>query len=318
VQEPSAQALAREQPAGEPAPPAAAERKPDAAPDSLTAPVSPEVAAEMKHLGNMDAETRKRLEGDDAMRKALVENDLAAAVLKKCQSPCFPPEATPGQIERLNNLLKRMKTGGIPYDQVLLKQFLADNRAHLDEAITSLMGWESTEKLNAALRYFAEGGEIDYGLDPKLLYAMRQRAHDLGVEGGRNRAASDGLKSFGWDNPIKTGGFGQGFDDIMFMGGDLDTGHVYIVEYKGGRAKLAEGQMELAWVVENIRRLATFGGPHGYDTAVKLAKALREGRLKGIVYSTPLNGDKPRPTVQVGGVREYGTKKIILPAPPGT
>ncbi|HWS90095.1 MAG TPA: DUF4157 domain-containing protein [Pyrinomonadaceae bacterium] len=314
--------IKKERPAGEPAAPAEAapEAKPGSTADPLAKPADPKVAADMERLRPVDEETRKRLEGNEALRTALVENELAAAALKKCQSPCFPPEATPAQVERLNNILKRLKSGGVAYDQDLLKQFLADNRDNLDAAINSLLGWSSTSDLNAVLRYFAEGGSVEHlppSLDPRLFQAMRQRAHDAGVAGGRAKAASDGLKSFGWDNPIKTGGFGQGFDDIMVKGADLDTGIVYIVEYKGGLAKLAPGQMELEWIKGNIRRLATEPGPHGHDIAVKLAKALKEGRLKGVVYSTPLDAGKPGATVQVGGVRDYGKVGMKLPAPPG-
>lgn len=82
----------------------------------------------------------------------------------------------------------------------------------------------------------------------------------------------------------------------MKKGPSLDIGDVYVLEYKGGESGLAKGQMELDWIVGNIRRLYTEGGPAGQQWARTLAKALREGRLKGIAYSTPLVGNAPQPT----------------------
>ncbi len=50
----------------------------------------------------------------------------------------------------------------------------------------------------------------------------------------------------------------------------------------------SKGQGELDWVVGNIQRLHHEGGPKGQEYARQLARALREGRLKGIAYSTPM------------------------------
>lgn len=113
---------------------------------------------------------------------------------------------------------------------------------------------------------------------------------------GRVQANKDGLVGVGFDNPIKRGRYDQGFDDVMKKGPNLDIGEVYVVEYKGGESRLAKGQMELDWIIGNIRRLYTEGGPDGQAWARILAKALREGRLKGIAYSTPLIGNAPQPT----------------------
>jgi hypothetical protein len=106
----------------------------------------------------------------------------------------------------------------------------------------------------------------------------------------------DGLEGVGFDNPIKGGRYLQGLDDVMKKGPSLDTGEVWVVEYKGGTSQLSKGQMEFDWIVGNIRRLYTEGGPTGQQWARTLAKALREGRLRGVAYSTPLIGNAPQPT----------------------
>jgi hypothetical protein len=279
----------------------------------------PKVAEEMNKLGPVDPNTKLLLESDDGLRKALVENELAASALKKCTSPCFP-KMDPKQVERLEHILKGLKKTG-DYDEALLKQFLADNRDNLDEAIHAITGWSSSKDLDAFLRFAAEGDieKIASKLDPKLMSEMKRRAHDVGVEYGEKQAIKDGLTKGGvggvkWENPITAGEFGQGFDDIMVKGGDLDSGLVYIVEYKGGRAGLSPGQMSLEWVKGNIKKLSLYDGPHGREMAEKLARALKEGRLRGVVYSTPVVG--LRETKKIGGELIYDAVGVRLPPMP--
>jgi hypothetical protein len=50
---------------------------------------------EIKALGSMTPETEEMLIKNQALRKSLLENSLAAKVLKKCASPCYPPGTTP-------------------------------------------------------------------------------------------------------------------------------------------------------------------------------------------------------------------------------
>jgi hypothetical protein len=89
-------------------------------------------------------------------------------------------------------------------------------------------------------------------------------------------------------NPfLYKGKYGQGFDDILVKGGNLDTGIIAITEYKGGRAGLGKGQMTLDWVLGNIEKLEREGGEPGRFWAGKLRKAMQEGRLEGMLYSTP-------------------------------
>src|SRR6185436_15398517 len=246
------------------------------------------VEEDLKRLGPVNAETKPLLEKNDALRGALAESPLAAAALKKCSSPCFPPNATRAQIERLERYLRAIGPG---YDEAALRQYLYDRRDLLDSALSGLEQAKTVGRLNGWLTFYNNEGEAGIPRvrpyeDPAYIAEMVRRAHDIGVKYGEIQAKADGLVDVGFENPIKIGGYDQGFDDVMHTGASLDTGDVYIVEYKGGGAKLAPGQMSFDWVVTNIRRLYNEGGSVGQDWARVLAKALREGRLKGIAYST--------------------------------
>lgn len=255
------------------------------------------VDSELNRLGRMDPDSEARLRSDEHLRRALADQPLAASALKKCASPCFPPEVTPEQVARLDKLLGRLAETG-EYDEAALKKYFHDRRTSLSDAINQIEGVKTAGDLNAWVR-FLNG---DKGItklppqgDPKLLMDRRDESHDHGVAGGRAEALKD-KRLIGFDNPIKQGRYGQGFDDIMLKGTNVDVGDIYLLEYKGGDARLAKGQMEALWVIGNIQRLYAEGGQAGRDWARILAKALREGRLKGIAYSTPLKDRKPQPT----------------------
>jgi hypothetical protein len=89
---------------------------------------------------------------------------------------------------------------------------------------------------------------------------------------------------------------------------------VYIVEYKGGpSAGLLPGQMERAWVVKNIQRLYLEGGTDGRIWAERLAKALGEGRLRGIAYSTKQEAAIASQTItETIGHWDYGKVRVTL------
>ena len=96
----------------------------------------------------MSPETEKLLMGNDALRGALKENTLAAKVLKKCASPCFPENATADQVRRLEHLLERVgKTG--TYDENLLREYLYKRRDLLDSAIYDLGTVANTKRIQA-------------------------------------------------------------------------------------------------------------------------------------------------------------------------
>jgi hypothetical protein len=260
-------------------------------------------AEEIQKLGPLSPETKEILEQNKELRQSLAESPLAAIVLKKCASPCFPPNATKEQIQRLERFLAKLKGTGA-YDEAGLRQYLYDRRGDLTSAIAALEGQKTAASLNGWLDFLNKKGEgaiehLPGREDPAIRGELNQRSHDIGVKYGELQAKADGLQGTGFDNPIKGGAFGQGLDDVRHTGPNLDTGTVYIVEYKGGTSQLAPGQMEFDWVVGNIRRLFTEGGPTGEAWARILSKALREGRLKGVAYSTPIDAGSPKPTVKI-------------------
>ncbi len=271
------------------------------------------VQEDLKRLGPVNEETKPLLEKNDKLREALVESPLAAAALKKCNSPCYPPNATPAQIQRLERYLQKIGPG---YDEAALRQYLYDRRDLLDSALSGLEQAKTVGRLNGWLTFYNNEGEAGIPRvrpyeDPAYIAEMVRRAHDFGVKYGEIQAKADGLVDVGFDNPIKIGGYDQGLDDVMHKGPSLDLGEVYIVEYKGGSSKLAPGQMGFDWVVVNIRRLYNEGGPTGQAWARILAKALREGRLKGIAYSTPLSAGSPLPTATIG-TWTYNPARIVF------
>jgi hypothetical protein len=116
--------------------------------------------------------------------------------------------------------------------------------------------------------------------------------HDIGFTGGRARAVEDGLTPVKWINPREHyGGFGQTFDDIMR---DANL-NLVIIEYKGGEAKLAKGQMTRRWVQERIDIIR----PANPDLAAELQTMLDAGILTGRVYRTPIDANGiPLPTIK--------------------
>src|SRR5262249_51211852 len=150
-----------------------------------------------------------------------------------------PPNISPEQVARLDRLLSRLSESGEGYDEAALKNYLYKRRDDLNAAIGSIEGAHNSKNLNARLEYFNKGGEatkLPPKGDPRELLARMDRAHDIGVEHGTTQAKADGLEGVGFDNPIKRGRYGQGLDDVMKKGPSLDTGEVYVVEYKGGES----------------------------------------------------------------------------------
>ena len=66
----------------------------------------PRVQQELDELGPMTAETRQLLAENPGLRRALLENPVAARALKKCNSPCFPTNMHPDDVGRLGSLLE--------------------------------------------------------------------------------------------------------------------------------------------------------------------------------------------------------------------
>ena len=91
--------------------------------------------AEISRLGPMTAETNDLLRQNPALRQSLLRNPRAARALKLCNSPCFPPNATSREIQRLENLLTRAERHGISVDDNALRRFLYGRRGDLTRAL---------------------------------------------------------------------------------------------------------------------------------------------------------------------------------------
>jgi regulator of replication initiation timing len=271
-----------------------------------------EVQALKTATGAMTDETTEMLLKNESLRRSLVENSLAATVLKKCASPCFPPEATALHVERLERFLEKIKKTGA-YNEEALREFLYKRRGALDSALSDIIGGTNdAAHLNSLLEYFNSGGKITKGVDRAAIAGKVEQSFLIGESGGRAAASSAGLQSVQFENPFRyIGKYGQGFDDVMAKGVNLDKDMIYILEYKGGGATLDAGQMELQWVVDNIQRLYREGGVEGQKWAQKLAAALSEGRLRGRAYSTPITNGAADATAMIKEWN-YGKQTVNL------
>ena len=108
--------------------------RPIAVQQQVEAVAKEEVKALKAVTGAMTDDTEKMLMQNDALRQALKENTLAAKVLKKCNTPCWPEEATAQQVQRLEHLIERLKKADA-FDEDLLRRFLYKRRKNLDNAI---------------------------------------------------------------------------------------------------------------------------------------------------------------------------------------
>ncbi len=117
-------------------------------------------------------------------------------------------------------------------------------------------------------------------------------SHDAGVQIGRKYAEDLlGLAEAGWVNPFEGWGkFGQGFDDILKDA----KGNLWVVDYKGNTASLAEGQMGDDWVKKNIQRLIREAPESTWGPT--LQKAFDDGKLKGIAIQS---ADGPSGTTKI-------------------
>ncbi len=153
---------------------------------------------QMARLGPMDEQSRKRLEQNSELRKALAESELAARMLKKCASSCYPEEMTPEQVRRLEQLLRQIRyMGGPDVNEAALKKYLYERRDKLDTAIMNLEAADDANNLNGRLEFFPSPEERAASFE-------RQRvAYEHGEKCGRQQADRDGIRDVGFENPIK-------------------------------------------------------------------------------------------------------------------
>jgi hypothetical protein len=101
--------------------------------------------------GPLNDDTVRLLNQKPALRSALSENELAARALKKCNTPCYPPNTTSEQIRTLEQYLERIKSTG-KYDENMLREFLYNHRDNLDKAIGDVINNKNSRALNRFLR----------------------------------------------------------------------------------------------------------------------------------------------------------------------
>ena len=96
-----------------------------------------EIQALKTMTGAISDDTEKMLLKNGPLREALKENNLAARILKKCNTPCWPEEATAEQIRRLEGLFERLQKANA-LDEEALRRFLYARRSELDTAIDEI------------------------------------------------------------------------------------------------------------------------------------------------------------------------------------
>lgn len=116
-----------------------------------------EVQALKVITGPISEDTEKMLMKNSPLRDALKESSLAARVLKKCNTPCIPEEATAAQVKRLEALLERLKKVDA-YDEEALRQFIYERRTQLDSAIDEVSKMANTAEAAKAKPAVAVAG----------------------------------------------------------------------------------------------------------------------------------------------------------------
>ena len=125
-------------------------------------------------------------------------------------------------------------------------------------------------------------------------------AHDVGVREGELRAEADGLTKY-FDNPREIGRTTPGFDSVFK---DAE-GNFWIVEFKGGQARLSSKQMENEWINRELKLLEE-RFPKGHPVVKELRDARRAGRLRGRTYLTEIDAaGRPLPTRVLKDHRPY-------------
>jgi outer membrane protein OmpA-like peptidoglycan-associated protein len=89
-------------------------------------------------IGPVDLDTYKKLAREPELVRALIENPLAARFLKKCASPCYPPEMKATHIRNLERALRKAEAQGIPVDEGKLVDYLYDHRTELGKVTKEL------------------------------------------------------------------------------------------------------------------------------------------------------------------------------------
>lgn len=104
---------------------------------------------------------------------------------------------------------------------------------------------------------------------------------DLGVAEGKLKAEQDGL-TFVFDNPRGMEHNVPGIDSVYRDAGN----NLVVVEFKGGEATLAEGQMTRDWVIRKIEQMEANPSLANHPVVKELRQALTNRKLYGRTYYT--------------------------------
>ena len=129
------------------------------------------VEREISSLGAMDAHSEAVLRANPELRRALVENPLAADALKLCKSPCLPDFASPEQVKRLNNTLEKFRKSGINIDSPKLKEYLHAQPDHVSLS-------DALDRLEEAHADLATQGKLT---DEHFVGEAKKLEEELGV-----------------------------------------------------------------------------------------------------------------------------------------
>jgi hypothetical protein len=135
----------------------------------------------VQKLGGVTAETVDHLSKHPDVKAALFENSLAANALKLCQSPCFPPKATPKQIVRLQKLLDRGRAIEAPLDRAKLRKYFYKNRENLDDALTTLEDYMKTKEVAYTKKQMGLGGDQP---EPDARFEFPEKTKAIREKGG--------------------------------------------------------------------------------------------------------------------------------------
>ncbi len=124
------------------------------------------------------------------LMEMLLDNPRAAKLLKKCKSPCYPENITQAQIEKLDSIILKAETQGIPIDSKSLQDYLHAGRDDLENAISQIENrFHALEKAKSAGA--TANQELEIGQDIINTEVLRGRP---GVAQG-----SEGLPDLGAD-----------------------------------------------------------------------------------------------------------------------
>ncbi len=222
---------------------------------------------------------------------------------------------TPEQRTRLDSIERDLRDAGLEIEDVThghrIDEVVQVHSGDVDDALTTVQRLanrglieQQSAQLSGAEPGSLSGKPTGRGvrLDPPVKSSIKL-AHDAGVEGGERQARRDGIEVEEWTNPKGfIGEYGRGFDGV---GTNAATQRPVVLEYKGGGAKLATGQMSDEWIGRKLAQLHVEGDP----MAGRLFNSAMRNELTGRVYTTSV-GDRGVLTTRLTKEFGYDAKRV--------